>query len=230
MGTKFLSRIALVMVLILTLGMTYSLNAEAASETYYYALNRVNVRAKPDVNSKSLGVLSENDIVCGTKTVSDSTGKKWVYAYTQFGNGYISKNSLTKCHDYDGHQTSHQSSSKTLVVAKTIKVTSLSGNTGTLKKGTKVKATRFYPTRDGLVVQISIGKNDCRISGKYLRQTNGKKIPSLPRKVRLKKAYDLNGEHLSKGQTVTVEFYFLRGDKLYADVHEGIIPCSVLKR
>lgn len=230
MGTKFLSRIALLMVLVLTLGMTHSLNAEAANETYYYALNRVNVRSHPSVNSKSLGVLKENEIVCGIKTVSDDSGKNWVYAYTQYGTGYISRNSLNKCHGYDG-SSSYQSSSKTLIVSKTISVTSLSGVTGTLKKGTKVKATRFYPTKSGDVkVQIRIGKHDIRVSGKYLRQTNGKKLPSLPRKVRLKKAYNLNGEKLSKGQTLRVEFYFLQGDKLYADVHEGVIPCSILKR
>ncbi len=222
--------IALMTALVILLGTTFVFAAEATDGTYYYALNRVNVRAQPSASSKSIGVLNEGDIVYGGKTVTDSTGKKWVCSQTKFGTGYVSKNSLAKCPTGDT-PSYHGATTKTLVVAETVTVKAMNGKTGTLKKGTKVSATRFFPKRGGKVeVQLKIGKYDVRISSKYLRQTDGKKIPSLPTTVRLKKAFNLNGEKLKKGQKLHVEFYFFKGDKLYADVHEGVISCSLLKK
>ena len=222
--------IALLTALVILLGTTFVFAAEATDGAYYYAINRVNVRAEPSVDSKSIGVLNEGDIVYGGKTVSDNSGKKWVCSQTKFGTGYVSKNSLAKCPAGD-NPSYHGAKAKTLVVAQTVTVRALNGKSGTLKKGTKVSATRFFPKRGGKVeVQLRVGKYDVRVSSTYLRQTNGKKIPSLPTKVRLKKAYNLNGEQLKKGQRLNVEFYFFKGDQLYADVHEGVISCSLLKK
>ena len=217
-----------VTMLMLVVMMFFSTVAFAA-EGYFYAKNRVNVRKSANASAKVLGVLESNEIVYGKKVVKDKTGKEWMYVETQFGNGYVSKNSLSVCHDYD--DTSYVPKPVTVKVAKTIKVTALNGKTGTLKKGAKVQAIRFFPTKNGAKAQIKVGKYECYVWAKDLRKTNGQKIPTLPRKVSLKKAYHLNGEKLSKGQILNVESYFFNKSGTFcADVHEGYIPVSLLNK
>ena len=239
---KFMTALFLVLV--------FTLSIAALAEQQYYALNRVNLRAKPTVDSKILGVIDDGEFVIGYTTTEDETGKPWIYCDTQYGKGYVSYWSLApegKARQDDYHSShrhhkdattrkatdkanttyetikvsSHISVSSVKLVAKCDTVAKQDGKKATIKAGTKVTATRFYP--DGTCTVKAPNGRDCKCKSKDFQTTSGKSIPKL------RVTVSVDGKTLSKGKKLTVKYYVFSGNELYAYTGNGYILTSYLR-
>ena len=121
-----------------------------------------------------------------------------------------------------------ETKSVTLKIATGAKVKTVNGTYVSLHKGDKVKGYRFYNSK--VYAKLSNGKY-AYISNKYLRTSAGCKLPKFPKSVKLKTKFKLEGEVLSKGTKLSVQYYaFSKKGFLMAYCYEGFVPTKYLKK
>ena len=232
-------------VVVLVLALVSVCAAVMAEGEIYHALNRVNIRSYPSMDSKILGILNQGDEVEGIDVIVDSFGKPWFFCDAQFVEGYVSYYSLAKNGENEAryYKKERKEKSKVRIEAKpTISHSTITliatnstkayqdGKTANVKAGTKVKAKRFYPSSDGTytIIKAPNGRN-CKVFTKDFETISGKQVPNLPQSVKTKCAIYIGGEEVKEGNKIDVMYYSFCKGVLYAYAGEGYIPVKYLK-